>query len=224
MDQRHWLYHLKQFSEGIPFIADIRSYSGKIKLLQDIGLLELLDPDNPEKTFTNHDEAVIALKNQCYQQRDRVRRLLGVNVSKNLTPMQLLSILAGKIGLSFTSSQKRVNGEPIRIYKINQEVLVTPHRIEVLQALDRKGEQIPQKAQSENDRPCHTPPDIVNKLGEGVTIAAYLVKDYFDLTELPLEERLASLKKIIRDCGKGIVKAIKFWVSDPKLITALESY
>jgi hypothetical protein len=223
VDQRHWLYNLKQFSEGVPFIADIRSYSGKIKLLQDLGLLELLDPDNPEKTFTNNDEAVVALKNQCYQQRDRVRRLLGVNVSKNLTPMQLLSILAGKIGLSFTSTRQRVNGHQIRIYQIDQEALVTPHRIEVLHALDRKGEQIAQNAQSDDNTACATPPDIINKLGEGVSLAAYQITDYFDLTEIPLEDRLVSLKKIIRDCGEGIVKALKFWASDPELITALEN-
>jgi hypothetical protein len=65
LDQRNWLHHAKQFAEGEIFLPDIRSYSAKIKLLQDIGLLELLDLDNPDKTFSNNDDVV-----DCYFRRD----------------------------------------------------------------------------------------------------------------------------------------------------------
>jgi len=224
LDQRNWLHHAKQFAEGEIFLPDVRSYSGKIKLLQDIGLLELLDLDNPDKTFSNDDEEVQAFKERCWHNRKRLRRLFGITVSKNLYPIQLLGMLAARIGLSLTGlPQKRINGKQVRLYQVNQEELVTPHRIEVLNALDRKGEAIAQKAEKARAQGCHTPPGIVNKIGEGVTdrVNAQEFSEIMNCQALTLDERFRMLWSTIAEGGDKFVQWLRRFVTDPEIAKVL---
>jgi hypothetical protein len=224
LDQRNWLHHAKQFTEGEIFLPDIRSYSAKIKLLQDIGLLELLDLDNPDKTFSNDDEEIQAFKERCWQNRKRLRRLLGITVSENLYPIQLMGMLATRIGLSLTRlPQKRINGKQVRLYQVNQEELVTPHRIEVLNALDRKGEAIAQKAEKARAQGCHTPPGIVNKIGEGVTdrVNAQEFSEMMNCEALTLDERFQMLWTAISEGTERFIQWLKRFVTAPEIAEIL---
>jgi hypothetical protein len=224
LDQRNWLHHAKQFSEGVIFLPDIRAYSAKIKLLQDISLLELLDLDNPDKTFSNDDEEVQAFKQRCWQNRKRIRRLLGITVSQNLYPIQLLRMLVERIGLSLTGlPQKRINGKQVRLYQVDQEELVTPHRIEVLNALDRKGEAIAQKAEKARAQGCHTPPGIINKIGDGVTdrVKAEEFSETINCQTLGLDERLQMLWSAISEGSERFTQWLKRFITDPEIVQQL---
>jgi len=229
LDHRELIHHAKQFSEGVTFLPDIRTISPKIKLLEDIGLMGVLQPDNLDKIFTNGDEELKALHEKCYSQRERMKRVLGISVGKELAPMQLLKMLAEKIGINlFNCDRKRVAGKVIRIYQIDQEELVTPHRIEVLNALDRKGEAICQKAQSDEVIGCDTPPSIVNKIGGGVTAIYRDREDAIECAEmvnddavLSLGERFSMIYQCVADAGGSFLTFLKRYVTDPIILEEL---
>jgi len=223
LDQRNWMHKLKQFGEGVPFLADVRSYSGKIKLLQDIQLLELLDPDNPNKTFTNDDEEVQAFYKRCWQERDRALRIFGISINKNLTAMQLIGMLSKRVGLVITGKQIREGETRKRIYWINQEELVTPHRIEVLNALDRKGETIAQKADTARTEACHTPTYFVNKIGRAVTDRSHAQEfsEMMNYQEIALEDRLKMLWSAVSKGSERFTQWLKWFVTDPEIAEEL---
>ena len=140
--------------------------------------------------------------------------------------MQLFKMLAEKIGVSIhQSDRKRIGKEVVRFYRIDQEKLCDTPRIEVLNALDRKGEAILQKAQSEEVLGCDTPPRYLNKIGGVVTAIRDDRDSAIELAEmietpdaLTLEEQFQMIYSVVAEAGKNFLYFLKRYLKVIKVI------
>ncbi|MBD1837220.1 plasmid replication protein, CyRepA1 family [Coleofasciculus sp. FACHB-501] len=151
LDRREWRHKLKQFSQGIAFIADIRTYSAQVKTLKDVGLLSLIDP---ERDYTATDADVQEFLQRAYFMRHRLYTALNVTVTSKTDAIDLINRLLKKVGLRLVCDRK--SGDT-RYYRLDQEQLLDPDRISVLDALSRKYAEIHNQQASElgHDAPIY---------------------------------------------------------------------
>ncbi|MBD2062570.1 ATP-binding protein [Funiculus sociatus GB2-A5] len=132
LDRREWRHKLKQFSQGIAFIADVRTYSAQVKTLKDVGLLSLIDP---ERDYTAADADVQEFLQRAYFMRHRLYTALNITVTSKTDAIDLINRLLKKVGLRLVCDRK--SGDT-RYYRLDREQLLDPDRISVLDALNRK--------------------------------------------------------------------------------------
>jgi hypothetical protein len=132
LDRREWRHKLKQFSQGIAFIADVRTYSAQVKTLKDVGLASLIDP---ERNYTAADADIQEFLQRAYFMRHRLYTALNVTVTSKTDAIGLINRLLKKIGLRLVCDRKSGNS---RYYRLDQEQLLDPDRISVLDALSKK--------------------------------------------------------------------------------------
>lgn len=151
LDRREWRHKLKQFSQGIAFIADIRTYSAQVKALKDVGLPSLIDP---ERDYTAADADIQEFLQRAYFMRHRLYTALNVTVTAKTDAIDLINRLLKKVGLRLVCDRK--SGDT-RYYRLGQEQLLDPDRISVLDALSRKYAEIQNQQASElgHDAPIY---------------------------------------------------------------------
>lgn len=90
--------------------------SAKVWLLETLGLLDLLDP---EQVYSAHHPAVIHTAELVSQYRQGIKSVLGINLSAKDTPMAIAQRLLGLIGLklTYTGRPGRRGEQRDRIYQ-----------------------------------------------------------------------------------------------------------
>jgi hypothetical protein len=138
LDSKEWRYRLKQFGEGCPYLPDIKTFSTKVKAINDIGLFDLIDMDNTSREYRAGDDDVQAFFKRCYLHRYRLNRALGVTVTKQSEPVALLGRIAKKVGLGFTKKRYRDGDNLAWVYRLDPEILRCPDRANILKILGKK--------------------------------------------------------------------------------------
>lgn len=138
LDTQEWRQKLKQFSQGAVFLPDIKTYLPKVKLLNDLGLFDLIDLNNPEREYRGTDKDVMDFKERAYFMRHRIYTAFGLTVTKNTYPMALIEKLAKRIGIRFYSNKYKIKGETVRGYRIVTQELNDPSRKMILESLSRR--------------------------------------------------------------------------------------
>jgi hypothetical protein len=138
LDVKEWRYRLKQFGEGCPYLPDVKTFSTKVKVINDIGLFDLLDLDNTDREYRATDDDIQAFMAQCYLHRYRLNRSLGVTVTHQTEPLALLGRLARRVGLGLTRKQYREGDDRVWAYKLDRQILENPEREKILKILAKK--------------------------------------------------------------------------------------
>jgi hypothetical protein len=138
LDTHEWRQKLKQFSKGAVFLPDVKTYSPKVKLLNDLGFFGLIDLDNPGREYRGTDEDVIKFKERAYFMRHHIYTAFGLTVTRHTYPMALIEKLAKRIGIYFTQNKYKIKGETVRGYQIDTQKLNDPSRKMILESLSRR--------------------------------------------------------------------------------------
>jgi hypothetical protein len=139
MDRREWLDHLWQFTDGTVYLPDIRTYSLQVKVLQDIGLFDAIDLDNPEQEYSQEGEAIQQLLKRARRRSKAIYTAFHLKVTSKSKPIQFVNRLLGRVGLRLKFHRQIAKGE--RFYRIDLQQLNDPDRIAVLDSLTQKWEQ-----------------------------------------------------------------------------------
>ncbi len=138
IDQGHYLSKLKQFANGVIFLPDIRNYSVMVDEIEQLGLFELIDLENP-KELSKDDPRVILFMEKAYFRRHTIYNALGLTVTEKTDPIKFIERLLERIGLGLILSRTEKEGEKkTRYYSLNTDALNDPDRLAVLEALDRR--------------------------------------------------------------------------------------
>jgi hypothetical protein len=139
LDTNEYKHRLRQFTEGTAFIADIKTYSTKIKVFKDLEFFNLIDLNDPNREYRATDDDVVKFMERAYFMRYRIYTAFGLNVTKKTDPMQFIfDRLGKKIGLGSVSHKYREGEKTVRAYRLNLEILNNPYRKEVLKSLEIK--------------------------------------------------------------------------------------
>jgi hypothetical protein len=138
LDIKEWRYRLKQFGDGCPYLPDVKTFSTKVKTINDVGLFDLISLTNPDREYRATDDDVQAFMARCYLHRYRLNRSLGVTVTSRTEPLALLGRLARRAGLGFTKKQYREGDDRVWAYKLDRQILENPERKKILKILAKK--------------------------------------------------------------------------------------
>jgi hypothetical protein len=107
---------------------------GKIKVLEALDILRLLQPD---MEWTNTSPVLVELSIKCHQHSFILKSVLGISIKENDTPIQIAQkILRQCLGLSFQAPIKRgAKGNQQRCYP---SVEITPLRQKILEAWSKR--------------------------------------------------------------------------------------
>ena len=136
IDRREWLHHLHQFSQGVVYFPDIRTYSLQVKVLRNIGLFRLIDLNCPEKEYSSDGAEIQSLLRQARQYASLIRTTFNLKVTKKTKPIQFLNLLLDRVGLHLQFHRQTAKGE--RFYRLDLDRFHDPDRLAVLHSLDQK--------------------------------------------------------------------------------------
>ena len=137
LDSKEWRHRLKQFSDGVFYLPDIKSYSHKIEVIHRCGVLNFLE--HPEKEYSEDSPEIQQFIKDCKSVRKKLKSSFGIKITKDTQPIKLLNRLLGKINQRMKSTgNKGKDGERKRYYKLDSELLNDAHKMAVIGALDRK--------------------------------------------------------------------------------------
>jgi hypothetical protein len=128
----------KQLNSGFGslFLPDTNRslLGGKIKVLEALDILRLLQPD---MEWTNTSPFLVELSIMCRQHAFILKSVLGISIKENDTPIQIAQkILRQCLGLSFQAPIKRgAKGNQQRCYP---SVQITPLRQKILEAWSKR--------------------------------------------------------------------------------------
>ncbi|MGB7430417.1 MAG: hypothetical protein WA933_21700, partial [Microcoleaceae cyanobacterium] len=143
LDSQEWRKKLKQFSNGVAYIPDVKTYSHKVEVIEKTGLLDFL---NPFEEFTEDSPKVKQFLKDCHRHRKKLKSAFGISLSKDYPPIKLLNRLLDKIGLKMKFSRSEKQGElKIRYYKLSQNELYDTDRLAVIESLNQKFKNEPAK-------------------------------------------------------------------------------
>lgn len=144
MDKREWEYRLKQFSQGVPFLPDVKTYYPKVDAIRKSGIFELVNLGSPEREYSEDMPEVEIFFKQCLKQQKLIKTALNITVTEQSQPIKLIQRILGRVGLELTNSRTQGRGnDKTRYYKLNQELLNDPDRQGVLVALNERFESEP---------------------------------------------------------------------------------
>lgn len=136
LDRNAWAKHL-----SLPLVMpqDIRAYSQKLKVLTELGLLELLLRD---KVFSADSPEVIKLMRlaKSKSMATKLQNALGVTVTSKTDSISFLRRIFKRVG-AFLYCMERTrtpDGKQKRFYKIKEDYWTQADRLAVLEAMDRK--------------------------------------------------------------------------------------
>ena len=136
LDSIEWRKKLKQFSSGVAYIPDVKTYSHKIEVIQKLGLLDFI---NPLEEFTEDSPKVQKFVKDCHRHRKKLKSAFGIHLTKDYPPIKLLNRLLERIGLKMKFSRRERQSEAkLRYYKLNQDELYDTSRLAVIESLNQK--------------------------------------------------------------------------------------
>ncbi|ACK72293.1 hypothetical protein PCC7424_3915 [Gloeothece citriformis PCC 7424] len=153
LDLREWLDHLWQFVNGAVYLPDIRTYSFQIKVLQDIGLFENIDLQNPDKEYSGDDEGIQEVLRLARKFSRSINTAFNLKVTSQTKPIQFINRLLNRVGLHLKFERQVSKGQ--RFYSLALDKFNDPDRIAVLDSLSRKWEQL--GCESESWESQHSP-------------------------------------------------------------------
>lgn len=137
-DRRHWRYKLKQFCDGVSYLPDIRTFSGKVEAINKINLFDAVPLDDFETEYFNDDEDLkLWFKNSVIPHKKLLKNAFNLTVKKDTEIVGFINRLLGKIGLKLKQSRKEGN---IKYYCLDAELALDEDRFNVLKALDLRRE------------------------------------------------------------------------------------
>ncbi len=138
IDNGHYIRKLKQFTQGAIFLPDIKNYTIMIEELKALGVLELLNPENPIE-ISKDDPKVIEFMERANFRRDSIYTNLGLTVTQKTDAMRFIDRLLQRVGLGLICTRtEKVGDSKTRYYSINKALLHDPDRLAIMDALDRK--------------------------------------------------------------------------------------
>jgi hypothetical protein len=130
---------------------DIRAYSQKLKVLNQIGLLDLLERG---KEFSADSQDVIELMQTARSKSMRfgLYNSLGITVTSKTDPISFLKRILRQVGANLYcyARTRAPDGSQKRLYKVKDDYWVDPDRLAVLEALNRKYEPLKTTAKNRN--------------------------------------------------------------------------
>ncbi len=162
LDKKHWKYKLKQFADGVAYLPDVKTYSGKVDIINKIGIFEIIGLDDFEQEYSEKDSSVKEWFTQkVLRHKKLIKNAFGITVSENTQIIKFINKLLVRVGLKLERSRKDTDN--ITYYKLNEELVLDADRVAVLEALTRRWElQLTPTVQSEaiSQEPSATQPDI----------------------------------------------------------------
>lgn len=136
LDSIEWRKKLKQFSNGVAYLPDVKTYSHKVEVIQKTGLLNFL---NPLEEFTEDSPKIKEFLKDCHRHRKKLKSAFGIHLTKDYPPIKLLNRLLERIGLKMGVSRRERQGESrIRYYKLCQNEFYDTNRLAVIESLNQK--------------------------------------------------------------------------------------
>jgi len=158
MDRKAWLDHLWQFSHGVVYLPDIRTYSLQVQVLQNIGFFQVIDLDCPEREYCGEGEAIQEMLRLARKFSRTLYTAFNLRVTKKTKPIQFINHLLKRVGLHLKFHRQIAKGQ--RFYRIDLDKLNDPHRQAVLDSLSQKWGQL--GSESDCWESQQTPVDINN--------------------------------------------------------------
>jgi hypothetical protein len=153
-DRRHWRYKLKQFCDGVSYLPDIRTFSGKVEAINKINLFDAVPLDDFETEYFNDDEDLkLWFMNSVVPHKKLLKNAFNLTVKKDTEIVSFINRLLSKIGLKLKQSRKEGN---VKYYCLDAELALDEDRVNILKALDLKRE-LQLKAQSEAELANQSP-------------------------------------------------------------------
>jgi hypothetical protein len=136
LDRSAWAWHL---SQPLAMPQDIRAYSQKLKVLTQLGLLELLEQG---KEFSVDCQEVVELMRvaKSKSMRFKLHNALGITITSKTDSISFLGRIFRLVGadLYCCDRVRTSDGKQKRLYKIRDDYWSDPDRLAVLEAMDRK--------------------------------------------------------------------------------------
>lgn len=144
-DRKEWKAKLKQFSRGIPYIPDIKTYSLKVEAIHKSGVLDWIKPDDLHSEYSKDSQKAHVFLQTAYKHKKLIKNGLGITVKKDCSIIYLAKRLLEKVGLGLRSTkQANEGGKRIRYYKLKEELVCDPDRQAVFDSLALRWQNIQQ--------------------------------------------------------------------------------
>ena len=90
LDSIEWRKKLKQFSNGVAYLPDVKTYSHKVEVIQKTGLLDFL---NPDEEFTEDSPQIQQFIKDCDRHRKKLKSAFGIHLTKELSTNKITQSL-----------------------------------------------------------------------------------------------------------------------------------
>ena len=155
-DTKH-LESAEKNGDGQLQLQDLKFITAKVKILQELNILGLFDPD---KVFTNESPEIVAIANTLIRAKD-ISDYLGIKPNPKLSAMRIIQdLLRATLGFTLQSTQVKRDGKKIREYKF---VGVGDKRYTIFEAWDKKTAEF-------NEGMGVVPPNSYNNIVESVVL------------------------------------------------------
>lgn len=122
-DEKEWRYKLNQFSKGVAFLPDVKTYTPRVEAILKSGVLDWVKQDDFEAEYSNESEEGKEFVKRCYKCRKIIKSALNISVTLKDEPVKLANKILERIGLRVTySRQVRQDGNPVRYYKLDEKL------------------------------------------------------------------------------------------------------
>ncbi len=136
--QYYWDKESDRILESILHLPDIKTFSPKIRLLQDLKLFDYINLDDLNKEYRGSDAEAQNILKIALKNKKRLKQVLGIRVTKRTAPLKLIKSILEKISVLMKRDKHGKGSDTDNYYLINSEALNDPDRLAVLQALDLK--------------------------------------------------------------------------------------
>ncbi len=152
LDSIEWRKKLKQFSSGVSYLPDVKTYSHKVEVIEKTKLLDFL---NPLEEFAENSPRIQQFIKDCHRHRKKIKSAFGITLKKKYPPIKLLNRLLEKIGLKMVLCRTvQHNSVKVRYYKLNQNDFYDTDRLAVIKSLNEKFKsEIPPSALNQSQQP-----------------------------------------------------------------------
>ena len=122
--------------DHLPLCMDWHNYSSKWLARHILGLPKILTRLLVGEEVCAADSDVVQMTKTAVMARAQIKAVLNLTIPQNCSPMWLLGILLGQLGLRMIGRKKGKRGEQVRYYSLSVEELV--FAVEVLQYRERQ--------------------------------------------------------------------------------------
>jgi Domain of unknown function (DUF3854) len=204
-DIRH-LETSEKNGDGQLQLQDLKFVTAKVKILQELNILGLFDPD---KIYINESPEIVAIANALIGAKD-ISDYLGIKPNPKLSAMRIIQdLLRATLGFTLQSTQIKRDGKKIREYKF---VGVGDKRYTIFEAWDKKTAEF-------NEGMGVVPPNSYNNIVESVVLPETEIAPP-KLVPPPDTEKLEGLILVNAETGRPdvVVKQTNYttWITAKK--------